>query len=93
MTSYSDLIKLTAFEGRRRCLVDPKIIVGLEEMAEIVKEGVVSVGKRTRIDIINGDKVTIGAYLVTESAEYINMQMENGIARNQNKQKEAVKKT
>lgn len=79
--SYSDLIKLSMYEGRRRCFVDQKIIVGLTEL------GTDDSDKRTRIDIIDGNKVVIGAYLVTESAEYINRQIENIIARNEVKRK------
>ena len=80
--SYSDLIKLTVYEGKRRCFVDPKIIVRLVDLGENDSD------KRTRIDIIDDSKVVCGAYLVTEDAVYINTQIENIIARNEAKKEQ-----
>lgn len=87
--SCSDLIKLTGLTGSS-VWVDPEIIVALEELDEVKDGKVVKYFKRTRIDIREGDKTIPGAYIVKQTATYINTQMENVIARNQMKERKEI---
>lgn len=86
--NYSDLMKLTKYDTKTSIFIDYKLIIGIEELEEVKKNGKVEHEKFTRVDTTNCP----GYALVAESAVYIHTLIETYIAREQMKERKDERK-